>query len=105
MVYNKERTRSNGFKLDKLRFKNRKVGNGSQIQVDECTKLCYQTVSNETLQSFKRLHQFLNKDDDMWRWYCQPDDFLHLSLFSQVLVNARTAKMCQFMVTPQQMSQ
>ena len=60
-ISNQDRTRSNGFKLEKFRFK-KEIGRNwfSNRVVDECNGLSKQVVSAESLRSFKRkLHRFM----------------------------------------------
>ena len=65
-VDNQDRTRNNGFKLKKFRFR-RKIRRNcfSNRVVDEWNGLSNHIVSVHTMGSFKRLDKFIDEDD---RW-------------------------------------
>ena len=62
---NQYRTRSNRFKIEKIRFK-KAIGRNwfSNRVVDEWNRLGNQVVSAETIESFKRiLDKYMNEND------------------------------------------
>ena len=67
IVREQNRTRSNGFKLDKFRF-NREIGKNwfTNRVVDEWNRLSSHVVSANTIDTFKkRLHKFMDGES---RW-------------------------------------
>ena len=67
-ISNQDRTRSNGFKLEKSRFK-KELGKNwfANRVVDEWNRLSNQVVSAKTLESFKRRLDKHMDGDDRWK--------------------------------------